>query len=162
MKKFAILVGLGFLGWFLMTNALIGSGTTTLSDKIQSTPALVNLDTLSTLVVLDSLRKTGMLTRYKYTQNEFQELLRDNGVQLKDQYFDYTYCWEGDVSKHPRSNMIVIASQKNGSLILGKGTPFLEERIPALHTLESFPVSQKKIQEKLDIKSDFGNCIAVQ
>lgn len=161
MKRLMLFVGTGVLLWVMVTQSLLSDGTTTLTDRALSVPALSNVDTISKLVVLDSMRKTGLLSRYNYSREDLQKVFRQNEFQILDDNFDYFFCYEGNRERYPQANMIALASQKGGDILLGKGSVFFQERLDDLRSIPESQRTASRLQEGLGIDSQYGDCIKV-
>jgi hypothetical protein len=160
MKKIiGIVLGITFV-WILGVE-LILDNTATLMNKAKTMPALTTVDTISKLVVLDSIEKTGLSDRYSYSLEDLQQLFQQNEVTLQDKSYTYFYCSQKSSPQNPQPSMIAAALHKTDKNVVAKGTNIFLEKIPDIESLENSQRNASMLASVLQINKRQGNCIEI-
>lgn len=161
MKKLLFFFGFGVLGWTLLSHLFLQDVAVTVTDRAKSVPAQVNLDTMSKLVVMDSLEKTGRMDRYTYSWADLQTLFQKNKFRILENNFDYFYCYEGNHVRYPQANMLFVAAEKKGDLVLAKGSSFFTDFLPQMRKIPEKSRTSMSLENALKIDSAWGQCIKI-
>lgn len=161
MKKILGLI-LGVVFVWLFGVELILNNTTALTEKAKTVSAQTTIDTISKLVILDSIPKTGMADRYKYSLNEMKDLLQKNKFSIKDDSYRYFYCSENKSSKNKQANMIATALHKENENVLAKGTNMFLKKVPQIKELSSENRNAFMLVSVLNIEEKTGECFEIK
>ncbi len=159
MKKFiGVLATIGCV-WFV-GNELFG--TASLFQKAETMPSFITVQTLSQAIVLDSVEKTGLSSRYSYTPEKIHTLIQARSIDIPEtNTYLYLYCFESNSAQSPKSSMITLALHKTNAHVFGKGSDRFMQLLPDIEALPSQGRNKDTVQEILDIQPETGTCFEI-
>lgn len=159
MKKIVGITAMLMAFWFVGTELM---GTASLFQKAKVIPAISTIDSFSQSIVLDSVDKTGLLHRYKYSESQLHKLFSKQKLTIKDTHYIYFYCFKDGMHQAPKSNMSIFALHKSEPEVFLKGNTFFTKKQKILENLSPEKRTAEVLKEIFEITPEEGTCFEIQ